>query len=151
MKKLLLLIFIFSTLLLKAQKSVFFTRHLPLEYSNQDSNGDFGPFIENDFDGDGYLDLAIILFHKKNGLPIFCIYLSSKFNVSKTFKYCDWIFMMHSLTYQNGIITLASDSGSMGIFGSMKLVYDRNIKDIKIIKYEDNSGSKTMKFKIWKI
>jgi hypothetical protein len=46
---------------------------------------------------------------------------------------------------------LASDSGSMGIFGSMKLVYDRNIKDIKIIKYEDSSGSKTMKFKIWKM
>lgn len=76
MKKLLLLIFIFSTLFLNAQKSVFFTRHLPSEYSNQDSNGDYGPFIENDLDGDGYLDLAIILFHKKNGIPIFCIYLS---------------------------------------------------------------------------
>ena len=111
---------------------------------------ELGLSVEADFDKDGVNDLAIILFEEKNGLPIFCMYLSSTFNTSRSFKYCDWEFMRHDMNYENGILSLFSDNGSMGQYGTIKLKYDRLKKSMVIVKYDDVAGNKTIKFKDWK-
>ncbi len=132
----------------KAQKPINYYQHLLEGYQLKDANGELGPVLNNDFDKDGIKDLAIILFDKKENLPIFCIYLSSNFKTSSTFKYCDWVFMMHTLNYENGILSLFSDNGSMGQFGSIEMKYDAVKRDFKIIKYEDSAGNKTIKFNL---
>ncbi len=151
MKKILIL----ATILLlygvaKAQNSINYYNYFPKGYQVKDGNGELGPVSKYDFDKDGINDLAIILFDDLNQ-SIFCIYLSSNFNTTRTFKYCDWIYMMHALDYEKGKLSLNSDNGSMGQFGSLEMKYDAIKKDLKIIKYEDNAGSKTIKFKIGKI
>ena len=135
----------------KAQSQINYYKYLPNGYKMKDVNGNLGPTSNFDFDKDGIKDLAIILFDKKDGMPIFCIYLSSKFNISKSFKYCDWPFMMHDLNYENGTLSIFSDNGSMGIFGSIKMKYDSDKKDFKIIKYEDNANNKTIAFKVGRL
>lgn len=135
----------------KAQTENKFYQFIPKEYQLKDVNEESGPSIEEDFDNDGVKDLAILLFEKKNGTPIFCIYLSKNFTVSKSFKYCDWEFMKHELNYEDGIISLASDNGSMGPYASMKLKYDDIKKNMIILKYEDVAGNKTILFKDWKL
>jgi hypothetical protein len=142
---LIVVLFVFGSV--KAQNQINYYQYLPKEYQLKDANGDLGPSINLDFDNDGINDLAIILFDKNENLPIFCIYLSSIFNTSKTIKYCNWIFMMHSLKYENGVINLFSDNGSMGKYGSLIMKYDNSKKDFKIIKYEDSEGRKSLKFK----
>jgi hypothetical protein len=59
--------------------------------------------------------------------------------------------MMHDLNYENGTLSIFSYNGSMGIFGSIKMKYDAVKRDLKIIKYEDNAGSKTITFKVWQL
>lgn len=92
---------------------------LPVGYIFKDANGSTGPKVEADFDGDGVKDLATLLYGKQTGLPIFCIYLSTVFDKSRTFKYCDWIYMLHDMQYQDRKLILFSDNGSMGQFGSV--------------------------------
>jgi len=152
MKKILILVpILFLSSFVKSQNSINYYQFLPKGYQLKDSNGDLGPVSNNDFDKDGIKDLAIILFDMEENLPIFCIYLSSNFKASKTYKYCDWTFMMHSLNYENGTLTLFSDNGSMGQYGDLEMKYDAVKKDFKIIKYEDNSGNKTITFKVGRI
>lgn len=152
MKKILILVpILFLSSFVKSQNSINYYQFLPKGYQLKDSNGDLGPVSNNDFDKDGIKDLAIILFDMEDKLPIFCIYLSSNFKVSKTYKYCDWTFMMHTLNYENGTLTLFSDNGSMGQYGELEMKYDAVKKDFKIIKYEDNSGNKTITFKVGRI
>lgn len=139
------------TVITQGQTENKFYQSLPKGYQLKDVNEELGPSIEVDFDKDGVKDLAIILFDEKNGLPIFCMYMSSTFNSSKSFKYCDWEFMKHEMNYENGILSLFSDNGSMGQFGSIKLRYDNVKKSMSIVKYEDNAGNKTIKFKDWKL
>jgi hypothetical protein len=127
-----------------------FYQYLPKDYQLEDVNGELGPAVDEDFDKDGINDLAIILFEKNDGLPIFCIYLSSNFNSSKSFKYCDWALMKHDMNYDSGILSLFSDNGSMGQFGSIKLKYDNVKRAMVIVEYEDESSNKTIKFKDWK-
>jgi len=149
MKNLLILtLFLIMFGVSKAQNEINYYQYLPDGYQLKDANGELGPLSENDYDKDGIKDLAIILFKKKENLPIFCIYLSSNFNTSKTFKYCDWVFMRHSLSYENEKLSLFSDNGSMGQFGSIELKYDTVKKDFKIIKYNDSAGNKTIKFNV---
>ena len=55
---------------------------------------------------------------------------------------------MHDLTYQNGILRIFSDNGSMGIYGELKLKYDRVKRDLIVFKTD---GVKGVKFSTWKI
>jgi hypothetical protein len=152
MKKLLILAMIFLAYgLAEAQSQINYYKYIPNGYQLKDVNGELGPASKVDFDKDGIEDLAIILFDNKDNLPIFCIYLSSNFNTSKYYKYCDWVFMMHTLNYENGVLSLFSDNGSMGQYGSIKMKYDSVKKDFKIIKYEDNAGNKTIAFKVGRL
>ena len=152
MKKLLILAMIFLAYgLAEAQSQINYNKYIPNGYQLKDVNGELGPASKVDFDKDGIDDLAIILFDNKDNLPIFCIYLSSNFNTSKSYKYCDWVFMMHTLNYENGVLSLFSDNGSMGQYGSIKMKYDSVKKDFKIIKYEDNAGNKTIAFKVGRL
>jgi hypothetical protein len=152
MKKLLILATIFLIYgLAEAQSQINWYKYIPNGYQLKDVNGKLGPASKVDFDKDGIEDLAIILFDNKHKLPIFCIYLSSNFNTSKSYKYCDWEFMMHDLNYKNGILSLFSDNGSMGQYGSIKMKYDSVKKVFKIIEYEDNTGNKTIAFKVGRL
>ena len=152
MKKLLILAMIFLAYgLAEAQSQINYYKYIPNGYQLKDVNGELGPASKVDFDKDGIEDLAIILFDNKDNLPIFCIYLSSNFNTSKSYKYCDWVFMMHTLNYENGVLSLFSDNGSMGQYGSIKMKYDSVKKDFKIIKYEDNANNKTIAFKVGRL
>lgn len=136
----------------KAQNQIDYYKHLPNGYQLKDANGELGPASSFDFDKDGIKDLAILLFGDKDNLPIFCIYLSSNFNSSKSFKYCDWgVFMMHDINYENDKLSLFSNNGSMGQYGSIEMKYDSVKKDFKIIKYEDNAGNKTIAFKVGRL
>lgn len=135
----------------KAQIPINYYQYLPKGYQLKDVNGELGPASNFDFDKDGIKDLAIILFDKKDNMSIFCIYLSSNFNTSKSFKYCDWVFMMHTLNYENGTLSLSSDNGSMGQYGEIEMKYDDVKNDFKIIKYEDNLGNKTVTFKVGRL
>ena len=143
---------LFTFCFAKAQSQINYYEHLPKGYQLKNVNGELGPVSKVDFDKDGIKDLAIILFDDQN-LPIFCIYLSSNFNTSKSYKYCDWPFMVHDLNYKNGILSLFSKNGSMmgGPYGSIEMKYDSVKKDFKIIKYEDNAGNKTIVFKVGRL
>jgi hypothetical protein len=140
-----------ETTFTKEQNSINFYQYLPKGYQLKDVNGKLGPASNFDFDKDGIKDLAIILFDEKYSIPIFCFYLSSNFKTTKTFKYCDWKFMMHTLNYENGMLSLFSDNGSMGQYGSIEMKYDTVKKDFKIIKYKDNAGNNTKTFKLGRI
>ena len=85
MKKLLILAMIFLAYgLAEAQSQINYYKYIPNGYQLKDVNGELGPASKVDFDKDGIEDLAIILFDNKDNLPIFCIYLSSNFNTSKS-------------------------------------------------------------------
>ena len=148
MKKTIILFFVLVlAYTIDAQNPINYYQHLPNGYKLKDSNNELGPSVEGDFDKDGINDLAIILFTSKDATPVFGYFLSSKFTATKTFKFCEWTFMMHEMSYENGIISLSSNNGSMPIYGSMNLKYDAVKKDIIITKYEDSIGGKSAKFK----
>lgn len=152
MKNLLILTFILLTFgVSKAQKTINYYQYIPEGYQLKDVNGELGSELINDFDNDGIKDLAIILFEKIENYPIFCIYLSSKFNNSKSYKYCDWTFMVHTLSYENDTLSLYSHNGGMGIYGSMELKYDDVKRDLEIINYEDSAGGETIKFNVMNV
>ena len=152
MKKLLILATITLAIsVVKAQSPINYYQYLPKGYQLKDVNGELGPASNVDFDNDGTKDLAIIIFDQKLNTPIFCIYLSSTFNTSKSFNYCEWIYMMHDLNYANGTLSLYSDNGSMGQYGSIEMKYDAVNRDFKITNYEDHAGNKTVTFKAWQL
>jgi hypothetical protein len=140
-----LILGLLSVTQLNAQDLNSFKAVWPTGYVISDVNDNVGPGIMEDFDGDGAKDVACLLYEKKNGSPIFFIYLTSK---PQTAKYCDWVYMMHDLTYNYGVLSIASDSGGMGIFGSMKLKYDRVKRDLVVFKTD---GVKGVRFNTWKI
>jgi hypothetical protein len=151
MKKTILLISILLAFFVaQAQNPVNYYQYLPKGYQLKDVNGNAGPASTIDFDKDGINDLAIIVFSEKNGTPIFCIYLSSTFDTSKSFNYCEWPYMMHDLNFANGKLSLFSDNGSMGQYGLIEMQYDALKRDFKITKYEDDNGNKNVAFKVWK-
>lgn len=141
-----LLVFLLTGGISKAQNENQFFQSLPAGYQVNDGNGKRGPYVEEDFDKDGIKDLVVILFEKKRGLPIFCIYLSSVFNTSRTIMYCDWIYFFHDMHCENGIVNIFSDSGSMGQYGTMKLKYDESKKSMVVINFENEVGAKTIQF-----
>ena len=130
---------------LNAQAHKDFRSKWPSGYILTNVNDEVGPGIVADFDADGKKDVACIIFEKVNGTPIFFLYLTSKGNVA---RYCDWEYFIHDMNYRNGILDVASNTGSMGIYGSMKLKYDANKQDMTVIR---TAGIKGLKFKIWNI
>lgn len=121
-----------------AQPSIRFQNVLPAGYQLADANDNHGPKVEKDFDRDGKPDLAIIIFDKKTGSPMFCMYLSSSFGQKRTIQYIDWPYMMHSLSYKDGVLEVFSDNGSMGggtIWASLKLSYDAGLGEMKVTEY----------------
>jgi hypothetical protein len=135
----------------KAQSTINYYQYLPAGYQLKDVNGELGPAANFDFDKDGTKDLAIIIFDEKENTPIFCIYLSSTFNTSKSFNYCEWSYMMHDLNFANDTLSLYSDNGSMGQYGLLEMKYDAAVKEFKITNYEDHAGNKAVTFKVWKL
>jgi hypothetical protein len=152
MKKILILAAItLAVCVAKAQSTINYYQYLPSGYQLKDVNGELGPTANYDFDKDGIKDLAIIIFDEKENIPIFCIYLSSTFNNSKSFNYCEWLYMMHDLNFANETLSLYSDNGSMGQYGLLEMKYDAVAKNFKITNYEDHAGNKAVTFKVWKL
>jgi hypothetical protein len=152
MKKIILTsVLILSVCISHAQGGNRYFSFFPKGFQLEDVNGETVPMIENDFDGDGVTDLAAILFSKADGTPIFCYYLSSIFDKTKTFKFCDWVYMRHSLDFVDEILTLSSGNGSMPIYGDMGLKYDATLGDLKIVSYEDSGKNNSTKFNVYKV
>jgi hypothetical protein len=53
--------------------------------------------------------------------------------------------MKHDLNYENGKLSLNSDNGSMGQYGSIEMKYDIVNREFRVTKYEDDAGNKTIK------
>lgn len=145
-KALIILLLMKFTLITQAQSNNQYYQRLPKDFQLEDANGKKGPFIESDFDNDGVKDLVTFLYKGKWQNAVLCIFLSSEQKSSNAFQYVDWQFMFNDLSFTNGVVSLESDNGSMGIFGSIKLQYDKLKKRMAVIKYEDNAGRKSPVF-----
>ncbi len=147
MKKVfIILLLIKFTLITQAQSNNQYYQRLPKDYQLEDANGKKGPFIESDFDNDGVKDLVTFLYKGKWQNAVLCVFLSSAQKSSNSFQYTDWPFMFNDLTFTNGVVSLVSDNGSMGIFGSIKMKYDRAQKRMVVLKYQDNAGGTSLVF-----
>ena len=147
MKKVfIILLLIKFTLITQAQSNNQYYQRLPKDYQLADANGKKGPFIESDFDNDGVKDLVTFLYKGKWQNAVLCVFLSSAQKSSNSFQYTDWPFMFNDLTFTNGVVSLFSDNGSMGIFGSIKMKYDRAQKRMVVLKYQDNAGGTSLVF-----
>lgn len=147
MKKVfIILLLIKFTLITQAQSNNQYFQRLPKDYQLEDANGKKGPFIESDFDNDGVKDLVTFLYKGKWQNAVLCVFLSSAQKSSNSFQYTDWPFMFNDLTFTNGVVSLFSDNGSMGIFGSIKMKYDRAQKRMVVLKYQDNAGGTSLVF-----
>lgn len=147
MKKVfIILLLIKFTLITQAQSNNQYYQRLPKDYQLEDANGKKGPFIESDFDNDGVKDLVTFLYKGKWQNAVLCVFLSSAQKSSNSFQYTDWPFMFNDLTFTNGVVSLFSDNGSMGIFGSIKMKYDRAQKRMVVLKYQDNAGGTSLVF-----
>jgi hypothetical protein len=134
-----------------AQAENLFYKHIPKGYVINDFNGTKGPAIEFDFDSDGIKDLATIFFEDQGSMSILCIYLSSTFNATNSFKYCEWMYMKHDMSFDKGVLSVFSDNGSMGQYGSVSFRYDAVKKEMVITSYEDDAGKTSLKMLDWKL
>jgi hypothetical protein len=147
MKKVFIILLLLKfTLITQAQSNNQYYQRLPKDYQLEDANGKKGPFIESDFDNDGVKDLVTFLYKGKWQNAVLCVFLSSAQKSSNSFQYTDWPFMFNDLTFTNGVVSLFSDNGSMGIFGSIKMKYDRAQKRMVVLKYQDNAGGTSLVF-----
>jgi hypothetical protein len=147
MKKVFIILLLLKfSLITQAQSNNQYYQRLPKDYQLADANGKKGPFIESDFDNDGVKDLVTFLYKGKWQNAVLCVFLSSAQKSSNSFQYTDWPFMFNDLTFTNGVVSLFSDNGSMGIFGSIKMKYDRAQKRMVVLKYQDNAGGTSLVF-----
>jgi hypothetical protein len=147
MKKVFIILLLLKfTLITQAQSNNQYYQRLPKDYQLEDANGKKGPFIESDFDNDGVKDLVTFLYKGKWQNAVLCVFLSSAQKSSNSFQYTDWPFMFNDLTFTNGVVSLFSDNGSMGIFGSIKMKYDKAQKRMVVLKYQDNAGGTSLVF-----
>ena len=147
MKKVFIILLLLKfTLITQAQSNNQYYQRLPKDYQLADANGKKGPFIESDFDNDGVKDLVTFLYKGKWQNAVLCVFLSSAQKSSNSFQYTDWPFMFNDLTFTNGVVSLFSDNGSMGIFGSIKMKYDKAQKRMVVLKYQDNAGGTSLVF-----
>jgi hypothetical protein len=141
----------FGTVDSAAQSDNLFYKHIPKGYVANDLNGTKGPAIEVDFDSDGIKDLAAIFFEDQGSMSILCIYLSSTFSTTNSFKYSEWMYMKHDMSFDKGVLSVFSDNGSMGQYGSANFKYDAVKKEMAITSYEDDAGKTSLKMLDWKL
>ncbi|MFM7672409.1 MAG: hypothetical protein ACKO6Q_07465 [Bacteroidota bacterium] len=115
----------------------------PLNYSYVEGSEFDKNFVLVDFNGDKNTDLACILTNDKTGTTLLFISV-----LGQDFIYCDWgAYMHYDIQFKSGILEIFSDSGGMGVYGALKMRYDKIKKQMVIISSE---GVKNIKFKKWK-
>lgn len=130
-----------------SQQTISYTSKLPVGYKLLDVNNEKGARIETDFDKDGIMDLAVILYAKDDNNAILAIFLSSNFKIDKSYQRCDWFHMINDFEINKEILKLSSID--MGRYSTeIKLKYDPLNKKIKIVSYNEDGVIKKPKSKL---
>ena len=133
------LVSIFTLVGFSAKSQSSFT--FPEGYQAKDVNGELGARNDNDFDGDGITDLAIVCFKSDGSGPIVVVYLTSKWKIDKTYSCFTLgeVFENFTFEYSNNVLNLLSD-GNAGRFGmNLELKYYANLKNMRLIGYGQES------------
>jgi hypothetical protein len=88
--------------------------------------------VDNDFDGDGLKDMAIVC-EDNNDQKIIAVYLASKLLIDKSYWWFPWNYNSHNLSYANNVLTIKSDDDYD--FMILKLKYYSKLKNMKLIGY----------------
>lgn len=99
------------------------------------------PFkIQKDFDGDAVEDLAIV-YAKTNAEDenVVAIYLSTKYNSSKTYYYFPFSSNSYNLEFKNNVLIVGSCFGTGRYCKTLKFKYYSSLKNMRLIGYDEES------------
>jgi hypothetical protein len=91
---------------------------------------------EGDFDGDGINDLVILCSSEDEG-TIMVVYLTSRYFVDQSYFWFPWDSDMNTFTYENNVLTIDAIYGTGRWGTTLKLKYYANLKNMKLIGYDE--------------
>ena len=91
---------------------------------------------EGDFDGDGTNDLVILCSSEEEG-SIMVVYLTSRYFVDQSYFWFPWDSDMNTFTYENNVLTIDAIYGTGRWGNTLKLKYYTNLKNMKLIGYDE--------------
>jgi hypothetical protein len=91
---------------------------------------------QGDFDGDGINDL-VILCSSEDEETIMVVYLSSRYLVDRSYFWFPWDSDMNTFTYENNVLTIDAIYGTGRWGTTLKLKYYPNLKNMKLIGYDE--------------
>jgi hypothetical protein len=147
MKLFFLIVALLSTQITFSQQNTSYTAKLPEGYKLLDVNNELGTKIESDFDKDGIIDLAAILYAKDDNSAILTVFLSSNFKINKSYQKCEWFHMTNDFEINKEVLKLSSIDMNK-YYTEIKLKYDPQKKNMKIISYNEDDVIKKPKFKL---
>jgi len=146
MKNLLLLLVIFSSSEVYAQKDELNMFQIPFGYKYYNDVNGKEVKCESDFDFDSKNDLAILCTNSEETKGIVFIFLTSLLNTSSFRSSINWdLEMYHDFYFENKTLVLNRFIG----FGSnftltIKLKYYDNIKNMRLVNYTSELNFETM-------
>ncbi len=151
MKQIVTFIFFITTIQISCQENTEYLKILPSGLSLKDNNNEQGQSCEKDFDLDGKNDLVIQLFSEEAD-PIIAIYLSSKFQIDKSYQWFVWIWSGNNLSFDcNKEIAISGGMESQGIYQSLELVYSQEEKKMVVKSYDSSEGESVFEINSSKI
>ncbi len=147
MKNILIIAALLLSIKLNAQSVIDYKEKIPFGYKLVDVNNDLNSSIEEDFDNDGIMDLAIILNENSDYNKILAVYLSSNFMNQQTFQHIEWTHMVNDFEFNNGVLKLFS-SDMQRYTTEINLKYDPLIKKMKILSYDEDGVKMKPKHKL---
>jgi hypothetical protein len=147
MKNILIIAALLLSIKLNAQSVIDYKEKIPFGYKLVDVNNNLNSSIEEDFDNDGIMDLAIILNENSDNNKILAIYLSSNFISQETFQHIEWTHMVNDFEFNNGVLKLFS-SDMQRYTTEINLKYDPLIKKMKILSYDEDGVKMKPKHKL---
>jgi hypothetical protein len=94
--------------------------------------------VDDDFDGDGMNDLAIVC-SSKNDEKIVVVYLASNYLNDQSYWWFPWTYMMSSIEYKNNILIVGSSDCAGRCYKTLRLKYYANLNNMKLIGYEEGN------------
>jgi hypothetical protein len=147
MKNILIIAALLLSIKLNAQSVIDYKEKIPFGYKLVDVNNNLNSSIEEDFDNDGIMDLAIILNENSDNNKILAIYLSSNFMSQETFQHIELTHMVNDFEFNNGVLKLFS-SDMQRYTTEINLKYDPLIKKMKILSYDEDGVKMKPKHKL---
>lgn len=147
MKNILIIAALLLSIKLNAQSVIDYKEKIPFGYKLVDVNNNLNSSIEEDFDNDGIMDLAIILNENSDYNKILAVYLSSNFMNQQTFQHIEWTHMVNDFEFNNGVLKLFS-SDMQRYTTEINLKYDPLIKKMKILSYDEDGVKMKPKHKL---